>query len=510
MAVMSGHTRLLSFFCLLSTAVGLTNSSTTTTSSFLSSSDNGAIVLQPNRMGIPGLDLPLPNLLSSILGSKPTTSPATPQVTPFFPQSTTPNAAVPATQQNGNPGVLGGLLSALGGLLPPVTNIVPAVPTINLPVPGAEPTSGNGDALGELLTALGGVLGPLTDLPNILPPVVSITAPPSLTQLVAGGDSGALGALLSGLEPIISALTDLPNVATSVPNPAAIPASAIIPLEPLLTVLSEILSAPAEIGGLATELPQVLPPLVPILTQLPALISEIIPEIPQLTTELPVLMPLLDSLESILNSNLAAVVPQVADLTSAFAAEVSALSGQVFSGTSLAIAQIPVLTVDLSSISVPVPIPSDIVSQLSGVTLPSKAPLSELAADLANLVGPANTGLVEEIVEALAATLDNVVLGNDISSLVQVTVAAGSTTSVVTEEWCSKLSMIGGSLVMVSVTCGPTVATTVSVPASSAAAPVTVTPFTDVPFAEPSSSSVFSVPAATGKIVKLTTTLILF
>ncbi|KAK0669152.1 hypothetical protein QBC41DRAFT_111439 [Cercophora samala] len=362
--------RRLSLLLLLSTVHGLSNT-TIFPDLATSQSDGGHWLSLPpgdgvavsgvNRLGIPGL--PLPSLLSSLLGPQPIATPGAPLPVPTVAQaSPTVPQGPQLTPQIGDAGVLGGLLSALNTLLSPIASLADAVPVPPLPLPVSQP------------------------------------------------DFSSLASL---------------------------------DLAPLSLV--------------------------------PQLVSEILPLIPQLSTDLPEAIPLLANLESILDAELAAGVPQVGILTSAIAAEVTALEGQIFSGTSLAVAAVPVLTVELPSLTMALPV----ASELSALSRLSEIPLSELPEVLSQIVDPLNVELVSSVVGAIVSTLDSMVLNSEVQSLADaVTVVGGSSEMLVTQEWCSQLTVVDGNVVMASAPCNEALNTAVPEPTINSAPH-----FTDVPFA---------------------------
>ncbi|KAK4180978.1 hypothetical protein QBC36DRAFT_351301 [Triangularia setosa] len=172
---------------------------------------------------------------------------------------------------------------------------------------------------------------------------------------------------------------------------------------------------------------------------------------------------------------LAAGVPRVGVLTLAIAAEVMALVGETFSGTSLAVAAVPALTVELPSLTMAIPV----ASGLSELPQLLEIPLSELLEVLSQIVGPSNVELVSSVIGVIASTLDGVVLSSEVQSLADaVTVVGGSSEMLVTQEWCSWLIMVDGNVVVASTLYNASQNTAMPEPTADSA-PY----FTDVPFA---------------------------
>ncbi|KAK0610549.1 hypothetical protein B0T17DRAFT_117967 [Bombardia bombarda] len=211
---------------------------------------------------------------------------------------------------------------------------------------------------------------------------------------------------------------------------------------------------------------------------IPALASDLGPLISQLGSNLPSAMPVLMSLGSMLNSEASgAAIPEVQSLTALIASEVASLTQEVLSATVLVPTVLPVMSLELPSSTIAIPVPTSLAEQLAGLSLPTGAPLSELAATLSGIVGSDNSGLIDSIVGAIVSTLDGMVLSSQVNSLNSliggIPVAAGSVISAVTQEFCSQLSMVGGSMITIAVPCDSgSTATTSSGDSSAGASPV--------------------------------------
>ncbi|KAK3690138.1 hypothetical protein B0T22DRAFT_188468 [Podospora appendiculata] len=478
----------------------------------------GAVVLETDQGA--SNEFSMPNLVSIIScifhhSATPTTTltllPG--QISSAAVTSTTDTAGVLSSVESS---AIGGLFSVLNTILNPLTGTTVAS-SASSPVPTADTATelpaGETSAIGGLLSILNTILNPLTGngaaASGVASTAASPTGPIPVSPLVS-----ILSSLLSGTSVITPSTTTspgnapTPNVPIPVPTSLAgltsspSPSPAMSPSSPLPDLTSASTIRLADPSAIVASLTALLPT-APLPTALiPVLVSEIMPLISSLGTDLPVVEPLLTSLESMLVSEVTAGDPGVGSLTALIASEVASLTQETFSGSSTVTTGVPVMSLELPCQTISVPIPMSLLSQLSGLSLPTGAPLSQLAATLSAVVGPANSGLVGSIVGAIASTLDSMVLNSEVSNLVsEATVAAGSVASTVTQEWCSMLSMVGGTMVTVSVSCGSSSANTllsegpnsVTSPPSPATVSATTTgtapPVTVTVFVLPSSAS---------------------
>ncbi|KAK0713901.1 hypothetical protein B0T26DRAFT_379639 [Lasiosphaeria miniovina] len=362
-----------------------------------------AIILEPNRMGIPGLSI-IPALLSSFFNGRPTTTTVMPTLSSQVLTSGGLQApsAVPDQTSSGlnsgspSPAGLGGVLSALNTILSPLTN-----------QPNAAPLS---------------TANPVGTLVSILESVLSVpVADSSLSLSVAEGPTSPLSPVPPTTSLMGSAVPLLPTPPISLPPP----------LPSLTITLPSVAGNPSILQALTALLPST----PPAASAIAPLVSEVTPLIPLLGTLLPSAMPFLTPLESMLSSQLSAAAPGVGSLAAVIASQVASLTQQVFSSTSVLTTDVPIMSVELPTITIPVPIATTLAPQLSGLTLPTNAPLSVLAATLSTIIGSGNPGLVSSIVGAIVSTLDSMILSGQVNSLISAaTVAGGSVLSQVTRE----------------------------------------------------------------------------
>ncbi|KAK3320174.1 hypothetical protein B0T19DRAFT_283023 [Cercophora scortea] len=438
----------------------------------------GAVVLETDQGA--SNEFSMPNLVSIISSIFHHSATSTTTLT-FLPSQISSATATPTTDtarvlSSVESSAIGGLFSILNTILNPLTGTTAASSTSS-PVPTTdvvtELPAGETSAIGGLLSILNTILNPLTGNGATASAVTSTAASPTglipVSPLVS-----IISSMLSGVSTITPSTAaspgTLPTPNAPIPIPTSLTGSTLTPSpSPAMSLsspLPDVTSAAsttgsADLSAVVASLTALLPT-APLPTALiPVLVSEITPLISSLGTDLPAVEPLLASLESMLVSEVTSGDSAVESLTALIASQVASLTQETFSGSTLVTAEVPVMSLELPSQTIPVPIPMSLLSQLSGLSLPTGAPLSELAATLSSIVGPANSGLVGSIVGAIASTLDSMVLNSEVSNIIsEATVAAGSVASAVTQEWCSMLSMVGGTMVTVSVPCGSSSAST--------------------------------------------------
>ncbi|KAK4187469.1 hypothetical protein QBC35DRAFT_232960 [Podospora australis] len=365
----------------------------------------------------------------------------------------TDGAVVLTPNKMGNPGLsIPKLLSSLLSLQPPVTTTVTSVPTSNPAIP-ATPIGGPGP-LSPLLAGLDSILSPLLNLPGLVPSTLASTGslPTSQAERVgSSGDTGGLGGLFSG----------------AAADPLNILPTALVPLEPIVSVLSSLLSR------IDTPGPQdILLPLVPIPTSLPSVPAALstlpVSGIPDIVPALTALPPVDIAPFALLPSLVSAIEPLLPQLITELPADITLLAGLE-----------SVLNADLEAI---------VPSQLHALT-------SAIAEEINVLSGHTFSAGSLTITDASVVTVD--------LPFITLTVPVSS---VLTDDCCSVLSMVSGTMVMVSVSCGSTASTTpavttVTIPTSPSSVPASTTPAVPptitVPFGEPATSSPQSLSTAT-------------
>ncbi|KAK3951616.1 hypothetical protein QBC32DRAFT_159629 [Pseudoneurospora amorphoporcata] len=485
---------------------------------------------EPNRLGVPGLTIG-PNILSSLLNPPAQTTLSITTITSSAAPTLESNSAAIGSLISLLNTILGSLTTSLPNVGTAVVNSNAALPTdIASFVPlisALESVQPGGQQ--DTTTLAEGTLPPIVPVPgptfsgqlpflspglslpfslpvptNVIPTpgVVSVLSAILPTAPVPTSDIPLLISEITPLIPLLS--TELASVLPLLQSFQSMVSSELpVPIPELQSltevILSEMASLPlpasltellsSELASVPVSVPtSVLPildiasilsaiiPSVPLPTaSIPPLISEIAPLIPMLSTNIPSALPLLESLQSMLSSELSVFEPEVASLTAMLASEVSSIAQAGLSEATVLTSELPaIITLNLPSTTIQVSIPTSIVSELSGISLPTEIPLSQLAASLSNVAGPSNTALAGDVVGVIASALASMVSNTPVDSLVsQVMVAAGSASSEAVGVGCSRLTLVGDSVIAVSVPCSSVSPAAPFVGESSSMAPIT-------------------------------------